>query len=47
MIAAVALFAGRTECDSCGTKFFGSGTQDIWDSSYVMCDECAEDYYSF
>ena len=47
VIAAVALFAGRTECDSCGKKFFGSGTQDIWDSSYVMCDECAEDYYSF
>ena len=23
VIAAVALFAGRTECDSCGKKFFG------------------------
>ncbi len=47
VIALAALFAGRTECDSCGKKFFGSGTRDIWDSSYVMCDECAQEYYSF
>ena len=45
VIAAVALFAGRTECDSCGKKFFGSGTVDLLDENYVMCDDCAEDYY--
>lgn len=45
IVGAVLLFANTHTCDWCHKTYVGAQYYDMWDTSELMCKDCALEYY--